>query len=217
MSEYAVAHVSDIEQADDGRVPWRIIRHHFGISSFGVNAFVAAKAGDRVINEHDEKDDGQEELYLVQQGHAAFELDGERVDAPLGTFVYVKPGVKRTAVAEADDTVVLVIGGKPGEAYVAQGWELWSQFHPMYEAGDYEGAIAAARPVLEANTEYALPLYNLACCESLAGHKEDAIEHLRTAIGRREQLREFAQGDSDLDALRDEPAFKELIDSPPAA
>jgi tetratricopeptide (TPR) repeat protein len=198
---------------DDGRVPSRVIRHHFGITSFGVNAFTAAKAGDRVINEHHETLDDQEELYLVQQGHATFELDGERVDAPAGTFVYAKPSVKRTAFAEEDGTVVVVVGGTPGKAYEVQGWEMWSPYQPLYAAGDYEAAIAAARPMLEADTQYGLPLYNLACCESLAGHKEDAIEHLRVAFGRREQLREFAKDDSDLDALRDEPAFKELVGS----
>jgi mannose-6-phosphate isomerase-like protein (cupin superfamily) len=49
--------------------------------------------GDRLINEHDESQehDLQEELYLVQRGRATFELDGERVDAPAGTLVFVRP------------------------------------------------------------------------------------------------------------------------------
>ncbi len=36
----------------------------------------------------------------MQRGRARFELDGERVEAPAGTFVFVRPGVKRTAFAE---------------------------------------------------------------------------------------------------------------------
>ena len=54
-------------------------------------------------------------------------------------------------------------------------------------------------------------IYNLACCESLAGRKADAIEHLRLAIERSEQFRAYAAEDSDLDPLREEPEFKELV------
>src|SRR6185436_14951913 len=98
MTRYAVARLEEIEEIDDGREPFRPVRHHFGITSFGINAFIAAQAGDRILNEHDESDpDGHEELYLVTRGRAVFELDGDRVDAPAGTFVFVPPGVKRTA------------------------------------------------------------------------------------------------------------------------
>jgi len=55
------------------------------------------------------------------------------------------------------------------------------------------------------------PLYNLACCEALIGRKEDAVEHLRPAIGVSEQFRDYAKGDTDLDSIRDEPRFKELV------
>jgi hypothetical protein len=55
-------------------------------------------------------------------------------------------------------------------------------------------------------------MYNLACCESLAGRKEDALRHLRRSIELSERFRAFAKGDSDFDAIRDEPAFKELVE-----
>jgi hypothetical protein len=58
--------------------------------------------------------------------------------------------------------------------------------------------------------QYALPLYNLACCESLAGRTTDAIEHLRQTVDRSERLRAYAKDHSDFDRIRDEP-FKELI------
>src|SRR6476659_2670278 len=100
MTRYAVARLDDIEEVSDGREPFRPVRHHFGITSFGVNAWTAAEVGDRIINEHDESEpDGSEELYLVVRGRALFELDGDRVAAPTGTFVFVSPGVKRTAFA----------------------------------------------------------------------------------------------------------------------
>ena len=80
MSDYKVTKLEGIDEVSDGREPWRPVRHHFGIESFGVNAWTGREAGDRIINEHDEADDGDEELYLVQSGRATFELDGERVD-----------------------------------------------------------------------------------------------------------------------------------------
>jgi len=211
MSAYRVANLDEIEQITDGREPWRPIRHHFGIESFGINAWTAADAGDRIINEHDETDDGNEELYVVTQGHAVFELDGERRDAPTGTLVYVRPNVKRTAFAEEPGTTILAVGGVPGEPYQPDGWEIWAPLRALYEAGDHTAVVERGREVIEANPQYAVPMYNLACCEALTGRTTDSIEHLRQAIERQERLREFAKQDSDLDPLRGEPAFKELV------
>jgi tetratricopeptide (TPR) repeat protein len=213
MSGYEVVHLEDIDEATDGREPWRPVRHHLGITAFGINAWTGREAGDRIINEHDEADDTQEELYLVQQGRAKFELDGEDVDAPAGTFVFARPGVKRTAFAEEPGTTIVAVGGTPGEAYQASGWEIWAPYRSLYEAGDYAAAADAARPTVEANPQYALPMYNLACVESLAGRKDEAIEHLRSAVERSEQLRDFAKEDSDLDPIRQESAVKELLGS----
>ena len=68
------------------------------------------------------------------------------------------------------------------------------------------------RELVEAHPQYAALLYNLACCESLAGRTGDAVDHLRLAIDRSETSRTFAKDDSDFDAIRGEPAFKELIE-----
>lgn len=212
MKGYKVSTLEEIEQIDDGRCPFRPVRFHFGIESFGANAWTAASKGDRLINEHDESDDGHEELYVVMQGHATFELDGERVDAPTGSFVYCPPEVKRTAFAEEPGTTLLALGAAPGKAYQSQGFEVWAPANPLYQAGKYDEAIELAKARIAENGGYVGPLYNLACCESLAGHKEDAIEHLRQALAiSDEAVRGYAGGDSDLDPLRDEPAFKELF------
>ncbi len=211
MSKYAVAKLEEIDEITDGREPWRPVRMHFGIRSFGVNAWTGKAAGDRIINEHDEEDE-DEELYVVQNGRARFELDGESVDAPAGTYVYVEPGVRRTAYAEEPGTTLLAIGARPGHAYEASGWELWAEVGPLYQAGRYEEAADRARPLVDAHPEYPMLAYNLACVESLAGRKDDAIEHLRQAAEKSERMRKFAAGDSDLDAIRDDPRFKELVE-----
>jgi len=211
MTGYAVAQLDEIDEVSDGRVPWRPVRHHFGIASFGINAFSARAAGDRVINEHVEDDDLQEELYLVQRGRATFELDGERIDAPAGTLVHVRPEVRRTAFAEEPGTTIVAIGGTPGKAYEVTGWEAWRPLHHFYEAGEYAEAADRGRELLAAHPEYSAVLYNTACCESLAGRTEDAIEHLRLAIERYERFRSYAAGDSDFDPIRNEPGFAQLV------
>jgi len=211
MSGYAVAHLDEIDEQNDGRQPWRPIRHHFGITSFGVNSWTGRAAGDRIINEHDEAEEN-EEVYVVQQGRAVFELDGERVDAPAGTLVFAEPGVKRTAFAEEPETTIIALGGTPGEAYEPDGWELWSPLNPLYQAGEYAEAADRGRALLEAHPQYPTVFYNVACCESLAGRTADAIEHLRQAIDMSERSRALAKDDPDFDPIRDEPAFKELID-----
>ena len=212
MSGYTVAQLDRIDEVTDGRCPWRPIRQHFGILSFGVNAFTGREAGDRLINEHDESAeyDRHEELYVVVTGHARFDIDNETVDAPQGTLVFVPPDLKRTAFAEEAGTTLLAVGAAAGQAYEPGGWEVWSQFNPLYRAGDYAGVADQGRDAIEASA-YPMPMYNLACCEALAGRKEDAIGHLRTAIEGRPQLKELAREDSDLDAIRDEPAFAELV------
>ena len=71
MTSYAVARLDEIDEVSDGRCPFRPVRQHFGITSFGVNAWTAREAGDRIINEHDESEpDSSEELYLVVRGRA---------------------------------------------------------------------------------------------------------------------------------------------------
>jgi tetratricopeptide (TPR) repeat protein len=215
MSSYQVARIDEIEEMNDGRCPWRPVRFHFGIASFGINAFTGRDAGDRLINEHDEsqENDLQEELYLVQRGRARFELDGERVDAPAGTLVFVPPDVKRTAFAEEPETTIVAVGGVPGKAYEAHGFEVWMPLQSLYESGQYAEAADRGRELIEAHPEYPGPLYNLACCESLAGRTDDAVEHLRLAVDRSERFRAMAAEDSDFDPIRDEAAFKELVSS----
>lgn len=227
MGDYAVANLDDIDEANDDHAPWRPVRQHFGITSFGVTTWTGRDAGDRIIEEHDAlerepghlraervEDDASEDLYLVHRGRARFELDGEHVDAPAGTFVFVPPGVRRTAFAEEPGTTILLVGGVPGKAYEPVGWEIWKPLHPLYESGKYEELIARGREQIEA-TQYPEPLFNLACCESLTGNTADALEHLRMALDSTEQYRErlrwLAANDSDFDPIRNESAFKELI------
>ena len=120
--------------------------------------------------------------------------------------------MKRTAFAEEPETTVIALGGTPGKAYEPGGWELWAPLNLLYEAGEYAEAADRGRQLVEAHPQYAGLLYNLACCESLAGRTADAVDHLGLAIDRSERCRSYAQDDSDFDPIRDQPSFKELIE-----
>jgi tetratricopeptide (TPR) repeat protein len=210
MSEYEVARLEDIDETSDGREPWRPVRLHFGITSFGINAWTGREVGDRIINEHDEEGE-DEELYFVHSGRARFELGGEHLDAPAGTFVFAPPGVRRTAFAEESGTTILVVGARPGQVYEPTGWELWASVDRLYRDGRYDEAADQARRLVAAHPQYPALLYNLACCESLAGRKADAIEHLRLAIEASGSFRASLTRDTDLDPLREEPEFRALV------
>ena len=55
--------------------------------------------------------------------------------------------------------------------------------------------------------------FNLACCESLCGRPSEALDHLGHAIETSEEFRQSAKDDSDLDPIRDKPAFQQLINN----
>jgi mannose-6-phosphate isomerase-like protein (cupin superfamily) len=105
----------------DPSLDWRPVRDHLGISSFGVNAFLGAAEGDRVVELHDETG-GHEELYVVVRGAARFTIDGGEHEVAAGGLVLVAPGSTREAFATQPDTAVLVVGGVPGTHDVSE-WE----------------------------------------------------------------------------------------------
>ena len=54
--------------------------------------------------------------------------------------------------------------------------------------------------------------FNLACCESQCGRTSEALQHVRQAVAMSEEFRQSAREDPDLDPIRDEPAFRQLLD-----
>jgi hypothetical protein len=216
MAGYEVVHVDEIDEFEDGRCHYRPIRHHLGISAFGVTAWTARDAGDLVIDEHDEGDPtADQELFLVLRGHAVFELEGDRVDAPAGTLVFAPPRMKRTATAEEPETIIVALEGTPGKPYDARGWELWAPLAPLYEAGEHVEVADRLRTLVEGSPQYPMLFFNLACCESLSGRTADALAHLQQAIEMSEEFRDSAKDDSDLDPIRGDPAFERLITRAP--
>jgi hypothetical protein len=201
-----------------GELEWRPLRRTLGIEAFGINAYTAG-AGGLVVEEHDELGAGaghHEELYVVIAGRATFTVDGRTVDAPAGTCVFLDdPSERRGARAVEDGTTVLAIGGVRGEAFRVSPWEFAFAGMPAYEARQYDEAKALLLEGLELHPGNTSLLYDLACVEALMGEKDAALEHLRTAVAN-PRLREHARKDSDLDSLRDDARFNEVLEFPPA-
>jgi quercetin dioxygenase-like cupin family protein len=205
---WRVARLGDIERR--GRdIP---VREHLGIHAFGMNAYVPGEDG-TLISEHDESGSGQEELYLVLDGKATFEVDGQTFDAPAGTFVSVRPEARRKATG---DGTVLAVGATPGEAYQGIDWGDSWQFHrdSLSAYGDqrYADALELVRGGLERMPDHAGFHYNYACFATLAGETGDeTFGHLRRSVELHPPFREQARRDDDFTAVRDDPRFEEAL------
>jgi hypothetical protein len=190
-----------------GTLVWKPVRRELGVTAFGINAYTATAAGDEVVEDHTEEQLGHEEIYAVVAGHAVFTVDGEEVDAPTGTLVYLDdPKQRRAAVAREPGTTVLAIGGVPGTHEVS-AWEYLFATLPARDAGDYE----TARRMLEENVaehpELPALHFHLACIEALCGNSERALDELEIAVAAAPRFRDAAQTDEDLDSIRSDPRF----------
>jgi len=189
-----------------GTLVWKPVRKTLGVTAFGINAYTAAHAGDEVVEEHTETQLGHEEIYVVVSGHATFAVDGEEVDAPAGTLVYLDDVAQvRHAVAKEPGTTVLAIGGVPGRHEISP-WEYFFPALAPLRDGDYD----RARQIIEeglAEKDVPVMHYQLACVEARAGNRERALDELTLATEGSERLRAHAQTDDDLASIRDDPRF----------
>jgi hypothetical protein len=205
---WKAARLDDIERR--GRdIP---VREHLGIHAFGMNAYTPGEDG-TLISEHDEAGSGQEELYIVLDGNATFEIDGQTLDAPAGTFVFVPPESRRKATGNG---TVLALGGTPGEPYQALDWgDAWP-FHRQsmtaYAEERYADALDAVRSGLAQTPDHPGLLYNYACFATLAGDTGDeTFGHLRRSVELHPSFRGQARRDDDFAAVRDDPRFEEAL------
>jgi tetratricopeptide (TPR) repeat protein len=205
------ANVNEMALRLGGGPSWAMVRTHFDIQSFGVNAYLAEEAGLRIIEEHDELGEragAHEELYFVSNGRATFTVNGDEIDAPAGTFVFVRdPAAKRTAIAEEAGTTIVIAGGKPGEAFEPSPWERNAEGFVHFANEDYDKAAETFEQFLTERPGDAGFLYNLACAESRLGRKDSALEHLRESVETEERYKADAVTDPDFDAIRDDPEF----------
>lgn len=89
-------------------------------------------------------------------------------------------------------------------------WE--SLAKARYHAKNYPGAVAAYEKVIERGYNYPWQAaYDIACCYALAGDKPQALRWLDKALAMGFRDLEHAQKDKDLESLRSDPKFRELL------
>jgi hypothetical protein len=171
---------------------------------------VAGRHGDfvRLADE-----DGEERVFhfCPECGGTVFYTTGDLPDViavPVGAFADPSFPAPRVSHYESRRHAWVAL---PAEV---ESTEVWQSVHPLYAAGRYAEAADRGRELLEAHPDYVELLYNVACCEALAGRSDDAIEHLRRAVERSASIRELAASDSDFDPIRDEPGFRRLVNAP---
>lgn len=106
---------------------WHPLQHSLGIDTFGANVFVASHTGQTLVEEHDEAESGQQELYLVLEGLVDFMVDGEHVRGlTQSALAITDPSVRRSAKAAAPGTRLLVVGAS-------------GPFESTWDAGHFTG------------------------------------------------------------------------------
>jgi quercetin dioxygenase-like cupin family protein len=210
---YEILSIDDLDRysTTQGSQVLRPLRRRLGFHPFGVNVWVGESAGDHVIEPHREPE-GTEELYVVVRGLASFTVLDETFDAPVGTLVHVPPATFREATAQEAGTTVLAMGAKEGEVFAPGPWEDFFVAYAELRAGNPEQGRAAMREALEREPDAWQGAYNAACFEALAGETETALDHLERALELdRREVRRYAPEDSDLDSIRDDPRYAELL------
>jgi mannose-6-phosphate isomerase-like protein (cupin superfamily) len=196
-----VVHLDELEAIPGpGTLSWHPVRAHLGIRAFGTNAYSAQRVGDDVVEPHTESAEiGHEELYFVARGRATFTLDGETVDAPEGTYVFVPDtATHRHAVAAEPQTTVLSFGGPP--TFQPSAWEWFYRADPYVDSDP-----ARAREIIEDGLRErpdspGLLIY-LARLEVRAGNETHARELLARAFEVQPESVELARQDPRLAAL----------------
>lgn len=81
----------------------------------------------------------------------------------------------------------------------------------LKELGKNEQAEAMYRRAIEIDPNHPTPQYNLACLLTLRGETDLALQYLARALDLNPSFEDFAVSDPDLQALRSDPRFKELV------
>jgi uncharacterized cupin superfamily protein len=186
----------------DEPIRWVPVRRLLGIGAFGINAYRAG-AGEAVIEDHVESP-GQEEVYVVLSGQAAFTVGEERFDLGPGQALFVpNPEARRAATALAADTAVLAIGGWRDQPYHSLPWEpLYLSSRPFKE-GQWTETIEVLDREAGGYRDHPFVRYRVACCLAQLGETDAALAEFQAAIERRPELLERGASDDRLAPLRE--------------
>ena len=94
-------------------------RASLGVTSFGMQVLnFPPNSGDAYPN-HNHAESGQEEVYVVLDGAADFDIEGERLHLEPEMALRVGPTVNRKISTGSEGAQILALGAVPGAAYDA--------------------------------------------------------------------------------------------------
>jgi mannose-6-phosphate isomerase-like protein (cupin superfamily) len=108
---YTLKRIDELASIQHGAV--KLAGDDLGVQAFGLQV-LDLPTGFADYPEHDHRDDGQEEVYVVLAGSAEFEVGGERFSAEAGGMLRVSPDSRRKLVAGPDGARILAVGCTPG-------------------------------------------------------------------------------------------------------
>ncbi len=115
MADYTVKRFDEMEPVFGGF--FLRARASLGLTSFGMQVLDFPPNGGEFYPNHDRAESGQEEVYIVMDGSADFDIDGESVHAEPWTAIRVGPATRRKISTGATGARILALGGVPGSAY----------------------------------------------------------------------------------------------------
>ena len=119
---FTVKAIDEMATANEGIV--RLAGAELGVESFGIQIFDFPPDFPD-YPEHDHAEEGMEEIYVVLEGSAEFEIDGKRVSLDREQMLRIAPQSRRKLLPGPDGVRILAIGAVPGKRYDRpQGLEL---------------------------------------------------------------------------------------------
>lgn len=122
MKDLNIQTITDVAPyAGEHAIPgirFRAVREAMGVESWGMNVLDLDPHCEG-YPEHDHKEDGQEELYVILEGAAVLVVDGEHRVLSAGQMARVGPALIRKFITKDQGVRILALGGTPGKAYAS--------------------------------------------------------------------------------------------------
>lgn len=120
MSDIVIKRIEECEPYEGPHaipgIEFRPVAKELGVTAWGMSV-LEIEAGCTGYPEHDHREDGQEEVYVVLDGGGTLVTrEGER-SVEAGMLVRVGPESTRSFLAGDDGLLLLALGGTPGQAY----------------------------------------------------------------------------------------------------
>jgi len=142
-----------------------------------------------------------------EYGEAVSAFEHAIILCPQKDLYHYHLGLVYAAQKRHDDAIqsfLKVIDLNPG--YTLAHCALAGSYRRLGKESEADKHIKVALPRLEAETEY-----NRACFEAICGNTDKSIELLKLALEKKQTSPDWVRGDPDLDFIRDDPRFKELV------